>query len=74
MVEQRLLKYIPKDLRQYVVWLDFEPSTHTYFLIFEKNGYEYSAENADSVKELTWNAKQTAKYLDSPECSDTLWR
>ena len=57
-IEKRLLKYIPKEIRRYVVWLDFEPSSHTYFLTFEKDGKEVSAENSDTVSELNWNAKQ----------------
>ena len=63
MVESRLLKYIPKKMRQYVVWLDFEKSSHVYFLTFEKDGIEYSAEPADTVSELTWNANQLKQEL-----------
>lgn len=64
MIEKRLLKYIPKHLRQYVVWLDFEPSSHVYFLTVEKDGIEESAEPADTVSELKWNAKQLAKRIE----------
>lgn len=62
-IEERLMKYIPKKMRQYVVWLDFERSSHVYFLTFEKDGIEVSAEPSDSVSELTWNAKQCAKEM-----------
>lgn len=62
-VETRLLKYIPKKMRNYVTWLDFERSSHVYFLTFEKDGIEVSAEPSDTVSELTWNAKQCLKEL-----------
>lgn len=62
-VEERLVGYIPKKMRKYVVWLDFEKSSHVYFLTFEKDGKEVSAEPADSVSELTWNAKQCINEL-----------
>lgn len=62
-VEKRLLKYIPSNMRKYVVWLDFEKSSHVYFLVFEKDGVEVSAEPSDTVSELTWNAKACAKEL-----------
>ncbi len=62
-VEERLLKYIPKKMRNYVVWLDYEKSSHVYFLTFEKDGKEVSAEPADSVSELNWNAKQCKAEL-----------
>lgn len=62
-VETRLLKYIPKKMRNYVTWLDFESSSHVYFLTFEKDGIEVSAEPSDTVSELTWNAKQCLKEL-----------
>lgn len=62
-IETRLIKYIPAKLRQYVVWLDFEKSSHVYFLTFEKDGKEVNAEPSDSVSELTWNAKQCVKEL-----------
>jgi hypothetical protein len=62
-IEKRLLKYIPKKMQPYVVWLDFEKSSHVYFLTFEKDGVEVSAEPADTVSELTWNAKQCRKEL-----------
>ena len=62
-IEERLMKYIPKELRQYVVWLDFEKSSHVYFLTFEKDGKEVSAEPSDSVSELNWNAKQCKAEL-----------
>lgn len=67
-IEKRLLKYIPKKLIPYVVWLDREHvqgNTYVYFLTVEKNGTEESAEPADSVSELTWNAKQLMQYLDT---------
>lgn len=64
-IEKRLLKYIPKEIRRYVVWLDFEPSSHTYFLTFEKDGKEVSAENSDTVSELNWNAKQCMAELEA---------
>ena len=62
-VEERLLKYIPAALRPYVIWLDFEKSSHVYFLTFEKDGVEVSADPADTVEELTWNAKQCRRDL-----------
>jgi len=62
-VEQRLLKYIPAKLRKYVVWLDYESSSHCYFLTCEKDGVEESAETADTVSELCWNAKQLMNRL-----------
>ena len=62
-IEKRLLKYIPAKLRQYVTWLDYESSSHVYFLTFEKDGIEYSAEPSDTVSELNWNAKQCAKEM-----------
>lgn len=62
-IEKRLLKYIPKKLQQYVVWLDYEKSSHVYFLTFEKDGIEYSAEPSDSVDELRYNARQFVSDL-----------
>ena len=62
-IEERLLKYIPKKMRNYVVWLDYEKSSHVYFLTFEKDGVEVSAEPSDTVSELNWNAKQCAEEL-----------
>lgn len=62
-VEQRLMKYIPAKLRPYVVWLDFEQSSHTYFLVFEKDGKEMEAEPSDTIAELRWNANQCKEYL-----------
>ena len=64
-VESRLLKYIPAKMRKYVVWLDFEKSSHTYFLTFEKNGKEISAEPSDSIEELRWNARQCIIELNN---------
>ena len=46
-----------------MVWLDFEKSSHVYFLTFEKDGIEISAEPSDTVSELTWNANQCKKEL-----------
>lgn len=63
MIEARLMKYIPAKLRPYVTWLDYEPSSHAYFLTCEKDGEEVSAETADTVSELVWNAKQLMKYM-----------
>lgn len=66
-VEQRLMKYIPKAVRPYVVWLDSERTgnhQYIYWLTLEKDGKEYSAEPADSVSELNWNAKQMIPYLN----------
>ena len=62
-VEERLLKYIPKKMQEYVVWLDFEKSSHVYFLTFAKDGVEVNAEPSDNVSELAWNARQCAKEL-----------
>lgn len=62
-VEQRLLKYIPSKMREYVVWLDFERSSHVYFLTFSKDGKEVHSEPSDTVDELRWNAKQCAEEL-----------
>ena len=62
-IEERLLKYIPAKLRKYVVWLDYEKSSHVYFLTFEKDGKEVNAEPADTVSELNWNAKQCEAEL-----------
>ena len=64
MIEKRLLRYIPAGARQYVAWLDYEKSSHVYFLTLEKDGIEANAEPADTVSELTWNAKQALQYLD----------
>lgn len=58
MVEKRLLKYIPAKLRPYVVCLDFEKSSHVYFLTFAVGDMEVSPDPADTVAELTWNARQ----------------
>lgn len=71
-VETRLLKYIPAKLRPYVVWLDFEKSSHVYFLTFEKDGIEINAENSDTVAELTWNAKQCEEELLG-EAHELVW-
>lgn len=60
-VEKRLLKYIPKEAVPYVSWLDHESygRTNSYFLTYQdEDGREFSAETADSVSELRWNAKQ----------------
>ena len=62
-IESRLMKYIPKNMQKYVVWLDFESSSHVYFLTFEKDGVEVHAEPSDTVSELTWNAKQCKEEL-----------
>lgn len=64
-IEQRLMKYIPKKIRRYVVWLDFEKSSHVYFLTFEKDGKEVNAEPSDTVSELNWNAKQCIAELEA---------
>lgn len=68
-IEKRLLKYIPKRLRPYVVWLDYESSSHVYFLTFEVNGVEVNADNADTVAELTWNARQCESEIKNIEGS-----
>ena len=63
-VEKRLLRYIPKDAVKYVSWLDHESygKHNSYFLTYEdESGREFSAETADSVSELRWNAKQAWK-------------
>ena len=65
-IEKRLLKYIPKKLIPYVVWLDsygVGGGCFVYNLTVEIDGVEESAEPADTVAELTWNAKQLMKYL-----------
>lgn len=62
-IEERLMKYIPKKMQQYVVWLDYERSSHVYFLTFAKDGKEVSAEPSNTVSELTWNAKQCREEL-----------
>lgn len=62
-VEARLLKYIPANMRRYVVWLEYVKCSHVYFLTFEKDGVEVSAEPADTVKELSWNARQCRAEL-----------
>lgn len=62
-IDERLLKYIPKKMRPFVTWLDFEKSSHVYFLTFEKDGKEVSTEPSDTVLELTWNARQCRKEL-----------
>ena len=62
-IDERLLKYIPKKMRPFVTWLDFEKSSHVYFLTFEKDGKEVNAEPSDTVLELTWNARQCRKEL-----------
>lgn len=63
-VEKRLLKYIPKEAVPYVSWLDHESygRQNSYFLTYEdEDGREFSAETADSVSELRWNAKSAWK-------------
>ena len=63
-IEKRLLKYIPKEAVPYVSWLDHESygRTNAYFLTYrDEEGREFSAETADSVSELRWNAKWTWK-------------
>lgn len=63
-IEKRLLKYLPKESIPYVSWLDHESygRTNAYFLTFrDEDGREFSAETADSVSELRWNAKQAWK-------------
>ena len=62
-IDRNLLKYIPKKMQKYVVWLDFEKSSHVYFLTFEKDGVEVNAEPSDTVSELNWNAKQCKTEL-----------
>ena len=62
-IDERLLRYIPKKMRPFVTWLDFEKSSHVYFLTFEKDGKEVSAEPSDTVLELTWNARQCGEEL-----------
>ena len=62
-IEKRLLKYIPKKMQPYVIWLDYEKSSHVYFLTFEKDEIEYNVEPADTVAELTYNARQYKKEL-----------
>ena len=62
-IEQKFMRYIPKSMQKYVVWLDFEKSSHVYFLTFEKDGVEVNAEPSDTVDELNWNAKQCKKEL-----------
>ena len=62
-INERLLKYIPKKMQPFVTWLDFEKSSHVYFLTFEKDGKEVNAEPSDTVLELTWNARQCRKEL-----------
>lgn len=64
-IEERLVTYIPKKIRRYVVWLDFEKSSHVYFLTFEKDGKEINAEPSDTVSELNWNAKQCIAELEA---------
>ena len=62
-IEQKFMRYIPKSMQKYVVWLDFEKSSHVYFLTFEKDGVEVNAEPSDTVSELNWNARQCKKEL-----------
>ena len=65
-IEKRLLKYIPKDAVPYVTWLDHESygRENTYFLtLADEDGRELSAEPADSVSELRFNAKQIWKLF-----------
>lgn len=63
-IEQKFMKYIPKNMQKYVVWLDFEKSSHVYFLTFKKDGVEVNAEPSDTVSELNWNARQCRKELE----------
>lgn len=66
-IEENLLKYVPKKLWPYVVWLTREPGEYAryiYFAIFEKDGKEYSIETADSVSELTWNCRQLYEEME----------
>lgn len=62
MIDKRYTKYIPKKMLPYLIWLDRQDNecdrTHCYFVIFKKDGIEYSAETADTVSEITWNCKQ----------------
>lgn len=69
-IDKRLLAYIPAKMRPYVVWLDFEKSSHVYFLTFEKDGKEVNAEPSDTVEELRWNAKMCAEELGIYEKED----
>lgn len=62
-IDERLMKYIPKKMQKYVVWLEFVRCSHVYFLTFEKDGVEVSAEPSDTVSELRWNAGQCREEL-----------
>lgn len=64
MVTKRLLRYLPKASRDYVVFLDFDRDSHVYFLTFgNSEGNEVSAEPSDTVSELAWNAKSAWKHF-----------
>lgn len=62
-IDTKYMKYIPKKMQKYVVWLDFEKSSHVYFLTFEKDGIEVHADPSDTVSELNWNARQCKPEL-----------
>ena len=60
-IEERYIKYIPKKILPYLIWLDRQDNecdkSHCYFAIFEKDGKQYHAEVADTVGEITYNCK-----------------
>lgn len=62
-INQRYVRYIPKKMREYLVWLDRIDNecdgSHVYFITFEKDGVEYHTEPCDTVSEITWNSRET---------------
>lgn len=60
-IDERLLKYIPKKMQKYLVWL--EKSCGVYFVTFEINGVEDS-ETCDTVDEIRWNCQQVKKIYN----------
>lgn len=66
-IDKRYTKYIPKKMLPYLTWLDRQDNecdhSHCYFIVFEKDGKEYTPETADTVSEITWNCKQLLEEM-----------
>lgn len=67
-IEKRLLRYMPKKLIPYIVWLDHNDGwtrgKYVYWLTIEINGHEISAEPCDSVSELQFAGKWLLKAVN----------
>lgn len=75
-IEKRLLRYLPKQILPYVVWLDSEKTgrnQYVYWLVLEKDGTEINAEPCDSVSELRYAGKQLIPYIDGSKKWDPDW-